>query len=87
MPKANIKQTIAEAIQKADKSYFFEDYSKQALAVLKAIEASGFTVVPKELPPELAKEVAENMRTGRVKPEDHVRSIIELTFELLRKKK
>ena len=29
-----IRKTIAEAIKKADSSYFFEDYTKQARAVV-----------------------------------------------------
>jgi len=81
-----IKQTIAEAIKKADSSYFFEDYSKQAMAVMRAIEASGFVVVPKDLPDDLAKQVADNMRTGRIKPEDHVKSVLTLALELLKKR-
>jgi hypothetical protein len=80
-----IKHTIAEAIKKADSSYFFEDYTKQAQAVLRAIEASGFAVVPKEMPDDLAKLVADNMRTGRIKPEEHVKSILALAFEALKK--
>lgn len=81
-----IQTTIAEAIKKADSSYFFEDYTKQAQAVLRAIESSGFALIPKELPDDLAKEVADNMRTGRVKPEEHVKSVLAIAFELLKRK-
>jgi molecular chaperone HscB len=35
---------IENAISKADSSYFFEDYTKQAKAVLRALESHGFAV-------------------------------------------
>ncbi len=39
---------IADTIQKADKSYLFEDYTKQALAVVQALKSEGYIVVPRK---------------------------------------
>lgn len=73
--KPKLQTTIENAIAKADTSYFFEDYSKQARAVIAALDAAGFAVVSKELPETLYKQIADNMKTGRVKPEEHVKNI------------
>jgi hypothetical protein len=83
----DIKDIIATAIQQADKSYFFEDYTKQSTAVLKALNKAGYDIIPTKLPEDLAQNVAKNMRTGRVKPEDHVRNLIETAFKELKKLK
>ena len=40
MSKAKIQTVIETAIQKADASYFFENYTKQAQAVIAAINAA-----------------------------------------------
>ncbi len=82
---AKLRQKIAEAIRTADSSYFNEDYNKQADAVLKAIRAGGFALLPTELPPETWKNVAENMRLGRLKPEEHVKDVVETLQRILAK--
>ena len=48
--KAKLQTTIENAISKADASYFFEDYTKQAKAVIAALDAKGFVVMAKDLP-------------------------------------
>ncbi len=80
--KAKLQSTIENAISKADSSYFFEDYTKQAKAVVAAIEAAGFAVIPKDLPDTLWAQVANEMRTGRVKPEDHVKDVFQVALRL-----
>lgn len=75
MTKADLLSTIESAIYKADTSYFFEDYTKQAKAVMAAMEAAGFTIVTKDLPEPIWKKIADEMRTGRVKPEEHVKDV------------
>jgi hypothetical protein len=72
-----LRSKIANAIQTADSSYFNENYSKQADAVLKVIANEGYVLLPKELAPELWKQVADGMRTGRLRPEDHVKDVFE----------
>ena len=71
----NLQQNIAKAIKKADRSYFFEDYTKQARAVLKTLEQSGYTIVPLDPPKDLLRKVADTISTGSMKPEDHVRNV------------
>jgi hypothetical protein len=66
---------IANAIRKADSSYFFEDYGKQAAAVEKAIRAAGYRIVPQTLEKEAFKEIADNMRMGKMHPEQHVENL------------
>lgn len=80
--RAKLQTVIETAISKADSSYFFEDYTKQAKAVIAAIEAAGFTVRAKDLPQEVWVEVAKQMRTGRVKPEEHVKDVFDVALRL-----
>lgn len=77
MSRAKLQTTIENAISKADSSYFFEDYTKQAAAVLSAISSAGFAILPKDLPPETYVQAANEMKTGRVKPEEHVKNVYE----------
>lgn len=86
MNKPKLQTIIENAIAKADNSYFFEDYSKQARAVIAAIEAAGYALVARDLPEELWKEVSNEMRTGRVKPEEHVRDVFHVALKLAAKK-
>ncbi len=38
---------LAKAIRAADTRYFFENYTKQAVAAIRALEKAGFVIVPK----------------------------------------
>ncbi len=80
MSRAKLQTLVENAIHKADTSYFFEDYTKQAQAVLRAIEGAGFAIIPKELPDTLWTQVSNEMRTGRVKPEEHVKDVFHVTL-------
>lgn len=79
---AKLLTTIQDAIAKADSSYFFEDYTKQAKAVIAAMESAGFVFINKELPEEMWKQVADQMKTGRVKPEEHVKDVVQVALKL-----
>jgi sporulation-control protein spo0M len=81
-----LRTDIAGAIQKADSSYFFEDYNKQAQAVMKSIENSGFRLMPKDIEESFFKEVADAMRMGKMKPEEHVKDVYFTILRLLEKK-
>lgn len=70
-----IRKTIAEAIKEADKSYFFEDYSKQARAVLEVMVQEGFAIVPLQPTEEMLKTGLDNLPSGRVKPEELIKRI------------
>ena len=80
--RAKLLSTIENAIAKADSSYFFEDYTKQAAAVIAAMESAGFVFINKELPEDLWKQVADQMKTGRLKPEEHVKDVVQVALKL-----
>lgn len=80
--RAKLQSTIENAISKADSSYFFEDYTKQAQAVIKALDAAGFTIVAKDLPDALWAQIAEQMKTGRVSPTEHVKDVFQVAMRL-----
>ncbi len=84
MAMAELKTVVAKAIREADNSYFSEDYEKQAAAALKAIEKHGLVLMPKEAPEDIYAKVSNLIPTGRVRPEDLVRSIYNLTVTHLR---
>lgn len=70
-----IEETIATAIQKADSSYFFENYNKQAKAVLKALDQEGYKVVPKMASPKQIEAGTAAISRGRVRPQDFVHTL------------
>jgi predicted CoA-binding protein len=73
----NLNKIIARAIKKADRSYFFENYEKQAESVLRLLDQEGYMILPKEPSKDLLKKVAETMATGKMKPEEHVKDVYE----------
>lgn len=80
--RAKLQSTIENAIHKADSSYFFEDYTKQAKAVIAAMESAGFIFINKELPEEMWKQIADQMKTGRVSPTEHVKDVVQVALRL-----
>lgn len=78
---------IQDAIAKADSSYFFEDYTKQAKAVLAALQAAGYKVVKTEHDEDVWKKVADQMRTGRLQPHAHTKDVVETFFRVLQQQK
>jgi hypothetical protein len=80
--KAKLQTVIENAISKADSSYFFENYSKQARAVIAAMEAAGFAIADKNAPEEVWAQVAKEMRMGRLKPEEHVKDVFHVALRL-----
>lgn len=71
----DITECIAKAIKKADNTYFFENYSKQAKAVIKALEKEGFVILPKAPSKAMIDAGSEAILSGRVKPGNHVVSV------------
>lgn len=80
--KAKLQSTIENAISKADSSYFFEDYTKQAKAVIAALDSAGFAIIAKDLPDDMWKIVSDQMRTGRLKPEEHVKDVFDVALRV-----
>jgi len=83
---AELKTVIARAIRDADTSYFSEDYEKQAAAVLRAIEKEGLVLMPKEAPSDIYAKVSESIPSGRIRPEDLVKSIYTITVSQMKMK-
>ncbi len=76
---------IAKAIRDADKSWFNEDYGKQATAVLTALRAKGFEICPKEASDGLVTHAVENLPFGRMKPDDLIRELYRMLVSNARK--
>lgn len=70
-----LENAIAKAIKNADSSYFFENYTKQAAAVLKTLEREGFALLPVKPDEKMIKTGLDNIPSGRVKPEKLVTNI------------
>ncbi len=71
----NIKKTIAKAIKRADKSYFFENYTKQANAVLQTLHKQGYTIVPIEPTKQMLQTGTDQIQSGSVRPQALVERI------------
>lgn len=74
---SGLEHIIAHAIKKADKSYVFEDYSKQARAVLNALAKEGMVIAPLNPTEPMIAAGEESIMTGQVKPADHVRWVYQ----------
>lgn len=82
---ADLTTLVAKAIKEADNSWFNEDYTKQALAVLGVLRAEGWDLCPKEPPAELIAFAVENLPFGRMKPEDLIAEMYRLMVSNARK--
>ena len=71
----SLRNIVAKSIKEADNSYFFEDYTTQAHAVLKAIKGAGYRIVPQTMEKSEFKTIADNMKLGKMPPEQHVENL------------
>jgi predicted CoA-binding protein len=55
---------MARAIKKADTRYFFEDYTKQANAAIRALNRAGYAIVPVRPNQEMVKAAVEALQYG-----------------------
>lgn len=79
-----VRNIIAKAIKKADSSYFFEDYNKQARKVIEALQENGYQIIPKDLDKALYKQISDEMKTGRMAPEVHIEDVYQTMFRILK---
>lgn len=77
MNKAKLAETIAHAIREADKRYFFEDYTAQAEAVLRALRKAGFAIIPLEPTPDMLEAGKNSLKYGAQRPADLLRSTLQ----------
>ncbi len=82
----SLNDTIASAIKKADNSYFFENYTKQATAVLSVLEKKGYTIIPKEPTEDMIKAGTDSILTGQVKPDALVKQVFTSMLSSARRK-
>jgi hypothetical protein len=66
---------IAKTIKDADNSYFFEDYTKQAAAVTKAIAAAGYTLVLKDPSLKMIQAGVNAVMIGKTQPHELAKQI------------
>ncbi len=83
----SVHRDIAIAIQNADTSYFFEDYSKQAAAVVKVLASKGYCVLPKEPTEPMIQAGTEAILPGKVHPEEHVKYVYSAMLKAALRKK
>ncbi|CAK0758373.1 conserved hypothetical protein [uncultured Gammaproteobacteria bacterium] len=82
---AALSDVVAEAIQKADSSYFNENYVKQANAAIQAIRKAGYEIVPVKPPEGLIAYIHENMPFGRLRPSELISQLYILMVNNVRK--
>lgn len=85
MAKLSLQELIAQAIQEADRSYFNENYAKQAAAVLTALKKSGYEVVPLQPSDDFVEFVHKNMPFGRLRPSELIRLLYTLMVQNVKK--
>jgi hypothetical protein len=77
MKQVKLADVIAQAIRRADKRYFFEDYSAQADAVLAALKKAGMAVVPLEPTTDIIEAGKNSLKYGAQRPGDMLRALYQ----------
>ncbi|MDX2049718.1 MAG: hypothetical protein SFT93_00865 [Rickettsiaceae bacterium] len=62
----SILSIISTAIKQEDTTYFFENYTSQARAVMRALEKNGYRIVKKEPTLEMIKAGVKAINLGNV---------------------
>jgi hypothetical protein len=70
-----LRGLIAKTIKDADSSYFWEDYSKQATAVINAISAAGYVLVPYDPSLKMIQAGVNAVMIGKTQPHELARQI------------
>jgi len=60
-------EVISDAIKESDNSYFFENYTKQANAVINALKKHGYVIVPYYPTVEMVKAAMDELQYGQNK--------------------
>jgi len=77
----SLRTIIAGAIKDADKSFFNEDYGRQADAVVKALQGKGYVIVPARPSDELLEHINTNLPVGRLRPRELVEALYRLIVD------
>ena len=73
----HILNTISGAIQRSDKSLFFESYHKQARTVIKDLQKAGYVVAPQIPSQDSLDKAAAVLKDGRHRPHDVIKNIYQ----------
>ena len=80
----DIHTLIAKAIKRADRTLFNENYTRQAAAVVEAVNKAGWGIVPLEPDPEAVKVGAGEIETGRHLPSEVARAVYKTMVRFIR---
>ena len=80
----DIHTVIAKAIRSADWTIFNENYSKQADAVVKAVNKAGWGIVPLEPDDEAVMTGAKEIEVGQYKPSEVARVVYKSMVRFIR---
>lgn len=80
-----LEDLIAKAIKDADKSYFNEDYTKQARSVMTALRKAGYEVAPVKPPAGLVEWAKDNIPFGRLRPTELIVQMYSMMVENVRR--
>jgi hypothetical protein len=75
--KKELRELIARTIKAADNSYFWEDYMKQADAVVRGLQAKGLAIVPIAPSLPMVQAGVHAVVIGKTKPQDLATQIYE----------
>ncbi len=70
-----LTELIARTIKEADTSYFWENYTKQAMAVRKVLKAAGYVIVPENPSQKMIDAGINRIMVGRTHAEDLTQKI------------
>lgn len=85
MAATPLEDLIAKAIKDADKSFFNEDYTKQARAVMAALKKAGYEVAPVKPPEGLVEWAKDNIPFGRLRPAELITQMYSMMVENVRR--
>jgi hypothetical protein len=74
-PTRDLVQTVARAIKAADRTFFNENYTDQALAVMRALREAGYRVVPSDASQEMLEAGRESLKFGVQRTGDSIGTI------------
>ncbi len=80
--RRDLVDAIARTIRTADTRYFFEDYTRQAEAVLQMLAQENLTIVPRSLTDEMVEQIKDQLPYGRQRPEDMLRSLWDVMIRV-----
>lgn len=81
LPQQDLISIIAKAIRTADTTYFFENYTKQSLAVMRALAENGYWVAPTTPTPKMLEAGRDALRFGVQKSGDSLSVIYKSMIE------